>query len=581
MIVSGVPGGFQILQFRLLAGQKGVDPSIMTAMDVSHVATSLPMRYFLRIPNFGDLLNPLLISSLFGRDPYWVAEADRDHMLAIGSIMAAASPQSHIWGAGVMHPDFGIGQADPAHIHALRGPKSFMALHEAGMRLPDIPLGDPAILAPRAFNIEVAQAPRHRIGLVAHYVDRANPAVLRLLAQEGVADINVHRDPLAMIAAMADCSVIVSSSLHGLIVAEALGLPSLWCQASDGIAGGLFKFHDWFAMTRNPQIAPHMLNSTDRVEALEAMAEQRCHMIDMDALIGAFPSTLHGTTDCFTGVAKGEQRKSVAECRSAPMPVFLISFNRGATLRKVVDGLRVLPTSLTIVIHDNGSFDEKTIEILREMEDEGITVYRYGCIENADQLNQVNESVERYFSDWAEPVAYVVSDCDVDISVASDDAIEIYKSLLCHFRKAECVGPMLRIRDIPHVYPLRNRALNRHIEQFWKHEPTLMAFDGRPVAYQEALIDTTFAVHRAGEPFRRLKMGIRLYEPFEALHLDWYCENISTEDQVYATTSHGAISHWNNAAETEIHEAAELEFDHFLYVDEDGMGGLHIVKGYI
>jgi len=246
----------------------------------------------------------------------------------------------------------------------------------------------------------------------------------------------------------------------------------------------------------------------------------------------------------------------------------------------VIAGLRALATPVSIIVHDNGSSDSHTLDILSQLEVAGVTVYRYGPIGHADELNQVNESISRYFADWNEPCAYVVSDCDVDIAVAARDVLRVYAGLLNRFRRAECVGPMLRVRDIPLDYPLRNRALNRHIDQFWKHEPVLAEQDGRPFAYQEALIDTTFAMHRAGEGFRRLKSGVRVYEPFEALHLDWYMDaDKSADEQVYAETSHPGISHWNNLAETRQHEACTLEFGQFRYVVVEEDGQLRVATG--
>lgn len=539
-------------------------------------AYAIRTRYFLRVPNFGDLLNPLIIEAVSGQETCWSARDDLPHLLAIGSLVAIASPQSHVWGTGVMNPVLGLGAVDGRRVHALRGPRSYMELRHAGVALGDVPLGDPAILAPQLLGITKSSNPHKRVGLVAHYVDRQRPAIRHLLAQDGVADLDVHGDPLSLIEAMADCQAVISSSLHGLIVAEALGLPSLWIKAGDDIAGDDFKFGDWFATTRNPQVAPHVVSEGEQIDTLIAMAEPRDHIIDLNALSAAFPKC-EELAEEFVG-----PRKPVSDCRVAAVPVFLISFNRGSMLCKVITGLRTLATPVSIIVHDNGSSDPLTLDILDQLEASGVTVYRYGPIEHADELNRVNESVLRYFESWNEPCAYVVSDCDVDIAVAASDVLRVYAGLLNRFRQAECVGPMLRVRDIPLFYPLRNHVLNRHIDQFWKHEPILSAQDGRPFAYQHALIDTTFAMHRAGEAFRRLKSGVRVYEPFEALHLDWYlAADKGPDDLVYAKTSHPGISHWNNLAETERNQACELEFGEFRYVSLQGDGQLRIETGVV
>lgn len=534
----------------------------------------IPLLYSLSPPSFGDRLNANLVKALTSQSPFWTRTPDQPHILGIGSISSGANAQTRIWGSGLMAPDFGIGDIKGEHVFALRGQKSYEVLRRAGISVGDVPLGDPALLAPSALGIQVAKHPRHQVGLVAHYVDRDLPAVSSLLLQDGVADINVHDDPCDLISAMAHCQVILSSSLHGLILAEALGLPSLWIKASDGIAGGSFEFEDWFGTTRNPQRQPYALEGNESPHQLTALAEHRDHTIDLDALAAALPVAL--TSAC--GAMPPQLPMLPFEaCRRASTPVFLISFNRGNMLQKVVASLKGLATPVDIIVHDNGSTDPVTLAVLHQMEMDGVTVYRYAAIESAEQLNQVNESVARYFDGWAEPIPYVVSDCDIDVSVAAGSLIDVLKSLLNRFPKAEWVGPMLRIRDIPKYYPLRNRALNRHIEQFWKHEPQLLVTDGKAVAYQHAPIDTTFALHRAGEAFRRLKSGLRVYEPYEALHLDWYISSeANSEDRIYAATSHPSISHWNNLDETHTHQFTPLEFERFLLVRSEQDGNLTV-----
>ena len=68
--------------------------------------------------------------------------------------------------------------------------------------------------------------------------------------------------------------------------------------------------------------------------------------------------------------------------------------------------------------------------------------------------------------------------------------------------------------------------MNRHIEQFWHRQPLWAETSFGRVAYLDAPIDTTMAMHRAGEPFFRLKQSLRVYEPYEAQHLDWYLRSI-------------------------------------------------------
>jgi glycosyltransferase involved in cell wall biosynthesis len=262
-------------------------------------------------------------------------------------------------------------------------------------------------------------------------------------------------------------------------------------------------------------------------------------------------------------------RKGQSADDPATIPIFVISFNRGDYLRRVIDSYRRLATPTVIVVHDNGSDDRATLHALDQLDRSGITVVRRGKIGHADQLNEVDRTVRRYFDASRPPSPYVVTDCDVDLSIADPDALAVYRELLDLKPEAACVGPMLRIRDIPKTYPLYNQAMNRHIEQFWRHAPEWVETSKGRIACLTAKIDTTFALHRAGAPFRRLKPGIRVYEPYEALHLDWY--EAAAQDP-YRRSSSPAISHWNNDQQLQDHAGAALAYDRFTYVErEDGV----------
>lgn len=266
-------------------------------------------------------------------------------------------------------------------------------------------------------------------------------------------------------------------------------------------------------------------------------------------------------------------------CQTRPTPVFLISFNRGGMLKQVIAAIRRQTRPTEIIIHDNGSTDPNTLQVLDELEKSGIEVFRYPPITSANDLNQVNETIQAYFSKRGESVRYVVSDCDIDMSVADPRALDVYDELLNNFGSVECVGPMLRIRDIPLNYPLFNRVMNRHIEQFWHSVPTFVQTSVGKIAVLETVIDTTFALHRAGEPFRRLKRAVRVYEPFEALHLDWYITQ--GEDEFFFDSPGSAISHWNNRTEFLRHRNVLLDYAEYYAVQKNAAGELEAYIEYL
>jgi hypothetical protein len=534
------------------------------------ICRPLRLRYFIRIPNVGDRINPAIVTELTGRQTVWVGAGAEPHLLAAGSMMATATPQSRVWGTGVMDPTNGIGAANPRNIYALRGKLTHGALRSAGVAVADVPLGDPGFLAPGLLGVARAAAPKWRLGLVPHYVDRGDPHVARLAREAGVVILDVHDEPERFLRALADCRAVASSSLHGLIFAEALGVPNLWVSASGAIVGGAFKFEDWFSTTAAPQQGAHILSQADTADALISRARMHDSAIDREALGAAFP------TEIIDELCEDEGRRLIptVACRRRPIPTFLISFDRGAMLERSIASLKALDQPTEIVVHDNGSADPATLAILDRLEQDDVLVARREKIEVADDLNRVDETVKEFFSTWAEPSRYVVSDCDIDLAVASSDALAIYDELLNRFRHVASVGPMLRIRDIPHDYPLFHRVMNRHVEQFWHKRPEWVDLSIGRVAYLDTVIDTTLALHRAGEPFHRLKRSLRVYEPYEARHLDWYVSERTAG--VYNDTSSPEISHWNNAAEWRSHADVELQHTRYYVVRAEADGSLSV-----
>lgn len=544
-------------------------PEHETNPEETEISPIIRLKYFLRIKNVGDRITPDLITRVFGlRTIYYGADAE-PHLVGTGSIISATNNQSRVWGTGLMYPPHGLGNAAPEHIYALRGKLTFAEFRKAGLTLADIPLGDPAYLI-RDTHFDSPQTKKYRLGLVAHYVDRRDHRVARLLAKDGVTDLNVHADPDDFLQSMSECEAIASSSLHGLIFAEALSIPNVWLHLSDRVVGDGFKFHDWFSMNAKPQQLPFFPNGNEPVSEFVARAELHDCQIDRSALVAAFPR------DQLSQLTFESRRDrpfvSLNQCRKANrIPIFVISYNRAEYLERVIASYLRLAAHVQIIIHDNGSDDPAALLALESFEKSGsVQIFHAPKISHPDELNKVDYTIQEFFSQWSEPCRYVVTDCDVDMSTADKDALEVYDNLLDQFRDSECVGPMLTIRDISEEYPLYDEVINRHVEQFWHQQPEWASTTAGKVGFLRAPIDTTFALHRAGETFRRQKPGLRVYYPYEARHLDWY-ETISSENN-YSSSSAPDISHWRNDRFREQHRYSSLRFKSFIYVDqcEDG-----------
>src|SRR5690606_7575122 len=88
--------------------------------------------------------------------------------------------------------------------------------------------------------------------------------------------------------------------------------------------------------------------------------------------------------------------RSFKRAKQIRTPIFIIFFNRKYHLEKSLKSYEQLG-DIDIVIHDNGSDDPETVEYLKKLENKGVTIYRYPKIEKRSELNNINDSINKYF----------------------------------------------------------------------------------------------------------------------------------------------------------------------------------------
>lgn len=189
-----------------------------------------------RRPNFGDELNFFLLRQL-GVDFEWGTPADSE-LVVVGSILEhlPAGWSGTVCGAGQLKPESQI-DLTHARVLALRG--KLTAAQVTGLpKHTHVTLGDPGLLAPRFVRQPVA---KYELGVIPHWSDKT----LHPRHPEGHL-IDPAQPPDQVIAEIARCKRVISSSLHGLIIADAYGIPrqaELFPQAAH--EGGDFKFRDY------------------------------------------------------------------------------------------------------------------------------------------------------------------------------------------------------------------------------------------------------------------------------------------------------------------------------------------------
>jgi len=241
--------------------------------------------------NFGDALSPILIKTLtggrsfIGQDGLERRVTCVPRLMALGSILHRAVEDDIIWGSGLRG---GRIQISRLQVHAVRGPLTRDLLRESGINCPAV-YGDPAILMPYLFR--PTKTNQFQVGVISHYSDRS---ALSRIAGPGICRIRVDSCPLEVIRKICRCEVILSSSLHGLIISEAYGIPAAWVLPQPGCwryeEEPIFKYHDYFASTqRQPEYFRCGIDTIDIPMAIEFALRVQKPKFDPEPLLLSFP----------------------------------------------------------------------------------------------------------------------------------------------------------------------------------------------------------------------------------------------------------------------------------------------------
>src|SRR5699024_5817282 len=198
----------------------------------------IPMRWWDYTRNFGDLLGPWLVQRMSGREIKWVPRHE-PHYITIGSILSHVRPSSVVWGVGSFGSEGEKKVTTGNRYLATRGPLTRARLEMYKQSSPRI-YGDPALLVPEYHPAAARQD--SKVGLILRWSEKARK---RNFDVDGVRVIDLETDSIEdTLDAITSCEVIVSTSLHGLILADAYGIPNAWLIADTGY-GKEHKFWDY------------------------------------------------------------------------------------------------------------------------------------------------------------------------------------------------------------------------------------------------------------------------------------------------------------------------------------------------
>ena len=198
--------------------------------------------------NFGDILSYYIFEKLSGyaSSNYNLLELSdvvEEHYMTIGSIINYSTPQTIIWGSGMISKY--LEDIKFKKILCVRGPKTYKKLIDKGYKIPR-KFGDPALMTPLIYKSK--SIVKYKIGIIPHIKDydfiKDNFKSDTLL----IINLKIKKDNKSLEKVIDDinsCEFILSSSLRGIILSNAYNIPVVRFKNYQ-LAGDDIKFIDYF-----------------------------------------------------------------------------------------------------------------------------------------------------------------------------------------------------------------------------------------------------------------------------------------------------------------------------------------------
>lgn len=226
--------------------------------------------YYPQIPNMGDLLNKDMLESLFNISVIRTGINDCN-MLAIGSCLKYllysekfvlsikerirkmySDAPFYVWGTGFANYntriDNGIKYKN-FKILSLRGNLSRQRLENVLCEDIDVPLGDGGLLAEKWLGYKPEK--KYRVGIIPHFREKDYSLLSEI--KNHYPDsiiIDLGESPMDVVKKIASCELILSSSLHGLIISDSFHIPNKHITLypfGERIKSDGFKFADYYS----------------------------------------------------------------------------------------------------------------------------------------------------------------------------------------------------------------------------------------------------------------------------------------------------------------------------------------------
>lgn len=200
------------------------------------------LNYWNGVDNLGDALSPIIVNWMLSLKGFLPGKAisKTKHLYAVGSILTAGMQDATVWGSGILSCDLLYRlEKRILDIRLVRGPLTRACLVDYGYSVPEV-YGDPAILMPEIYIPQHVEK-KARYGVVLHHA--SNLEEYEKYIDEETILINICTvDYKLFIEQINSVDIIISQSLHGIIIAEAYGIKSVLLEPKKD----MFKYYDYY-----------------------------------------------------------------------------------------------------------------------------------------------------------------------------------------------------------------------------------------------------------------------------------------------------------------------------------------------
>lgn len=165
------------------------------------------------------------------------------HLYSIGSLIMMGHQDATIWGSGILFSEppgyqWKRNSYRTLDVRCVRGPETIRRLKENNIDVSNCKMGDPGVLLPLIYQPQEYSAKKD-YAVITHMSKRTSPTPneIEILTDDWKKTIDE----------IYNSKLVISSSLHGIILAEAYGIPAI--MLDNTVKNDKFKYNDYYYST--------------------------------------------------------------------------------------------------------------------------------------------------------------------------------------------------------------------------------------------------------------------------------------------------------------------------------------------